>query len=137
MDFFIFRGWLFTSLRKQVCYGTLGCFSTSHPFTNSKGMLPRPPDVIDTTFRLFTRSSTPDYEDLVLTDQHKKCAWKSLCEPKDIKLIIHGYMDSADKQWVKDMIKALLEHVSPFPNNLQTLRYTVGKIQILCLPLPE
>lgn len=104
------EGWLFSSARKQVCYGKLGCFQTGYPFTNSKGMFPRSPDVIGTKFLLFTRSSAPKYEELILTDQHKKCSWESFCRRKQTKLIIHGYMDSVEKQWVKDMVAALLKH---------------------------
>ncbi|XP_053394887.1 inactive pancreatic lipase-related protein 1-like isoform X2 [Mercenaria mercenaria] len=108
--FSLARGWLFSRMSNEVCYGKLGCFSKEYPFTNAKGMLPRPPKVIGTKFLLFTRNSTQEYEELVLTDRQKKCAWKSLCKLKQIKVIIHGYMDSVEKQWVKDMVGALLKH---------------------------
>ncbi|XP_060583369.1 inactive pancreatic lipase-related protein 1-like, partial [Ruditapes philippinarum] len=95
---------------KEVNYGTLGNFSIDYPFTNTKGLFPRSPNYIDTKFLLFTRNSTEGYEELVITDRQKKCAWKSFCKLKQIKVIIHGYMDFVDRPWVGEMIKALLKH---------------------------
>ncbi|XP_053395754.1 pancreatic triacylglycerol lipase-like [Mercenaria mercenaria] len=85
----------------EVCYGALGCFSNSYPFTNARGKLPESPGDIGTTFFLFTRYSSTEYVEL---------APSTLTEPKPIILIIHGYAQSAQKQWVKDMVTELLEN---------------------------
>ncbi|WAR23864.1 LIPR1-like protein [Mya arenaria] len=103
-----FEGWLFTS-KKKVCYGSLGCFSAAKPFTNAGGQLPRAPDVISTRFFLFTRNNSDIPEELLLNDNIRKCGWKSFCESKDIRIIIHGYMDSIERPWVKKMARTLLK----------------------------
>ncbi|XP_052776835.1 inactive pancreatic lipase-related protein 1-like [Mya arenaria] len=102
------NGWLFTS-KKKVCYGSLGCFSAAKPFTNAGGQLPRAPDVISTRFFLFTRNNSDIPEELLLNDNIRKCGWKSFCESKDIRIIIHGYMDSIERPWVKKMARTLLK----------------------------
>ncbi|XP_053395947.1 pancreatic triacylglycerol lipase-like [Mercenaria mercenaria] len=93
------EGLFYTS--SEVCYGPLGCYSNSYPFTNARGKLPESPGDIGTTFFLFTRNSSTEYVELVPS---------TLTEPKPIILIIHGYTESAQKQWVKDMVAELLEH---------------------------
>ncbi|XP_053395946.1 pancreatic lipase-related protein 2-like [Mercenaria mercenaria] len=93
------EGWWFQS--PQVCYGDLGCFSLSYPFINTFGKLPKSPSEIDTKCFLFTRSSSMNFEELVPS---------SLNELKPIKMIIHGFAESAEKQWVEDMVTELLEY---------------------------
>lgn len=102
--------WLFPVIPNDVCYGTLGCFSRAAPFTNTGGLLPKSPEAIGTKFLLFTRNSSTDPEELVLTDRIRKCMWKSFCRQNEIKLIIHGYMDSVERLWVKKMVRELLKH---------------------------
>ena len=47
--------------RADVCYGALGCFTTSGPFGVSiarpVSLLPQAPEVVDTIFYLYTRSN--------------------------------------------------------------------------------
>ena len=107
----LFAGWLFTPKTNQVCYGTLGCFSGDAPFTNANGILPRAPDVINTRFFLLTRNNS-DLEELLINDKVRKCGWRSFCEQREIKFIIHGYIDSIERPWMKKMAERLLEHVS-------------------------
>ncbi|XP_053394970.1 pancreatic triacylglycerol lipase-like [Mercenaria mercenaria] len=97
--FSLAEGWFYD--KSEVCYGTLGCFNNRYPFTNALGKLPESPEVIDTKFFLFTRTSPTDYVELVPS---------TLTELKPIKLIIHAYTESAQKQWVKDMVAELLEN---------------------------
>ncbi|KAL4236747.1 hypothetical protein ACF0H5_005131 [Mactra antiquata] len=102
-------GWFFKKKNDTVCYGTLGCFSSKHPFTNTDGLLPHSPEVIGTKFFLFTNSSIDNYEELIMTDNQRRCSWKSFCTSNQIIMIIHGYLDHVGKPWVQRMVKEFLK----------------------------
>lgn len=92
---------------KQVCYGDLGCFIDTQPFSGVPArplaLLPESPDKVGAKFTLFTRQNRQDgvvirYDTL-----------SQLYKPElRTKFITHGFLHNANKKWVVDMKDALL-----------------------------
>ena len=96
-----------TQERADVCYDNIGCFTNSGPFSVSIArpisVLPQAPEVIDTTFYLYTRQnqyypSTIGYDfDSVYFNPEN-----------NVKVIVHGFIDNAFKTNFQDMKNAFL-----------------------------
>ena len=97
-----------------MCYDSLGCFSSRHPYTNTPGILPRDPDDIGARF-LLTREDTEDrYENIGISSHQRTLPCQTLNSRVTTKIIIHGYIHSVEEQWVINMVKELLKHVSHY-----------------------
>lgn len=104
------NGWLFPKDPFKVCYDSLGCFSSRHPYTNTPGILPRDPDDIGTRF-LLTRDDTEDkYENIGISSHQRTLPCQTFNSRVPTKIIIHGYIHSVEEQWVINMVKELLKH---------------------------
>ncbi|KAL4235573.1 hypothetical protein ACF0H5_003969 [Mactra antiquata] len=93
--------------RATVCYDNLDCFSNDAPFDNTEGILPQTPDVINTTFRLFTDKCR---RSVVLHPDDTR-AMRS-CEvnvEQPVKFIVHGFLQYGRVQWIRDMVAELLK----------------------------
>ena len=94
----------------QRCYGDLGCFSTLIGLP----ALPQSPDHIQTNFLLFTRASRTHATHVVARDPstwHNSLGQGHFSSHRDTKLIIHGFVDHGNKEWVKRMKDELLKKV--------------------------
>ncbi|KAK3579098.1 hypothetical protein CHS0354_022117 [Potamilus streckersoni] len=100
------RGWFFWS--RNVCYEKVGCFTSAYPFTNTKGLLPQPPEEIDTRFLLFTHRNPHRPVEIRVEDPLPWNQFRHFNRDHQTKVIIHGYFDSSDKHWVGEMVNALL-----------------------------
>ena len=93
--------------RADVCYANIGCFTNSGVFGVSiarpVSLLPQAPEVIDTTFYLYTREnqyypSTIGYDfDSVYFNP-----------ASSVKIIVHGFIDTALKTYIQDVKNAFL-----------------------------
>ncbi|GAB6028920.1 hypothetical protein CHUAL_004718 [Chamberlinius hualienensis] len=94
------------------CYGEYGCYSLGGNFyalARPINVFPLNPEVINVTFYLYNRYNFAgekifDYNNLIdLTNS-------SFCESCETKIIIHGFIESTVKPWVKSLAKELLKH---------------------------
>lgn len=87
------------------CYGDLGCFSDRPPFggtqIRSKGFIPESPEEVNTIFSLFTRRGS----NVIITADNVPVAYNSSLPTK---FIIHGFIQNADRSWIRDMKNTLL-----------------------------
>lgn len=92
----------------DTCYGEYGCFTTSKPFGGTLqrpfALLPDRPGVIGTTFYLYTRSTRKTRTEI---SRYTSLGDWSVNRPT--KFIVHGFLDSANKQWWIDMKNAILD----------------------------
>ncbi|KAL3869913.1 hypothetical protein ACJMK2_042535 [Sinanodonta woodiana] len=100
------RGWFFWS--RNVCYEKVGCFTSAKPFTNTNGLLPQPPEEIDTRFLLFTHRNPHRPVEIRVEDPLPWNQFHHFNKEHSTKVIIHGYLDSPEKHWVGEMVNALL-----------------------------
>jgi hypothetical protein len=93
-------------LSKEVCYGDLGCFTDSYPFSGSLqrplALLPDKPERIATKFKLFNRNTLSG---VVITASNFSTNYINTI---DTKLICHGFLDTSNKKWIIDMKNAIL-----------------------------
>lgn len=93
-------------LSKEVCYGELGCFTDSYPFSGSLqrplALLPDKPERIATKFKLFNRNTLSG---VVITASNFSTNYINTI---DTKLICHGFLDTSNKKWIIDMKNAIL-----------------------------
>ena len=107
-----FDWWMFKYNAREKCFGDLGCFSSSSPYTNTQGLLPRSPRKLSTKFLVTNRDLDGRVREIVINAQNTTKECNLLLKNKETKLIIHGYRHSVHKKWVKDMTSALLTYVS-------------------------
>ena len=107
---YLFVGWLFKKDPFKVCYGSLGCFSSRYPYSNTLAILPRSPSVIGTKFLLVTRENDGK-EELIQNDINDTIACGKFRHDRPTKMIIHGYIHTVDAAWVRKMVIELLKHV--------------------------
>lgn len=91
----------------SVCYGEVGCFDRLGGKFSHFASSPKSPEVIGTTFLLYSRLNKDepvvlDYADnATLNGTHFK-------ETKELVFVIHGFGASASKKWVLNMKEAFL-----------------------------
>ncbi|XP_007518537.1 inactive pancreatic lipase-related protein 1 [Erinaceus europaeus] len=93
---------------KEVCYEGLGCFSDSEPWAGTAirplKVLPWSPEKIDTRFLLYTNENPNNFQILLPSDPSTIEASNFKTDRKT-RIIIHGYIDKGDENWVSDMCK--------------------------------
>ena len=97
--------------KDNVCYPRIGCFSNDPPFTNSWHQLPESPEKIGLQLFLFTRQN-PQQGQTFQYDSAGSLVHTNFDHIKDVKVIIHGYLNNGSEQWNNDLKDALLRHVS-------------------------
>ncbi|GAB6025976.1 hypothetical protein CHUAL_011945 [Chamberlinius hualienensis] len=90
-----------------VCYDDLGCFRDEGPF-DYLDTLPQQPERIGTKFLLFT-SANPDTAVTLHYDNVSSMYNPLFNRSQPIKLMVHGFGSSCQKQWAIEMRKALLQ----------------------------
>lgn len=91
----------------QVCYGSLGCFQS---YSNIP--TPQSPSHIATKFLLHVRgSSTAQALPSVGYSSHIDGWTATFDSSKQTKVIIHGYLDNGDRDWVEQMTAELFKKV--------------------------
>ncbi|KAK6189126.1 hypothetical protein SNE40_005164 [Patella caerulea] len=85
----------------RTCYPRLGCFSIQSPFNNT-GMFPQDPGFIGTVFKLYT-SENPVQPLTLTTDD-----LAGLNPQEETKVIIHGFMQDWDVDWLHRAATAFL-----------------------------
>ncbi|XP_068114974.1 pancreatic lipase-related protein 2-like [Hyperolius riggenbachi] len=97
-----------------MCYGELGCFSNCPPygFTPERpiGLFPWPPEMVRTRFLLFTRENLNRFQ-VVRASNVSTVGTTNFNSSRKTIFIIHGFLETGNKEWLVDMCKALL-HVS-------------------------
>lgn len=94
------------------CYGIFGCFPVDVPWISEhrpEGVFPQPPSTINTKFHVYTQHNRwlPKYLDL---NQPHEVKFSGIDRDGTIYVIAHGYIDSGDHQWIKNMMNALLDN---------------------------
>lgn len=93
----------------MVCYRNYGCFRDEGAF-DYLDTLPVSPEIINTTFTLFTRELKTgellDYLNVSSLTNSK------MSNGRPIKIIIHGFGSSGKRPWVVQMTEALIYMVS-------------------------
>ncbi len=95
-------------LSKEICYGDLGCFTDSYPFSGSLqrpfALLPDKPERIATKFKLFNRNSLSG---IIISALNIS---SNYIDSVDTKIICHGFLDTSNKKWIIDMKDAILSN---------------------------
>lgn len=94
----------------MVCYRNFGCFRDEGPF-DYLDTLPASPDLINTTFTLYTRRTGQTGYKLDYTNATALAA-APILSSVPIKVVIHGFGSSGKRPWVLQMTEALLYMVS-------------------------
>ncbi|XP_076321479.1 pancreatic lipase-related protein 2-like isoform X3 [Tachypleus tridentatus] len=93
---------------KVVCYTRfVWCFSDESPF-EYWDTLPETPEIIETTFNLYTRHNRLEGESLHY-DNKSSLKVSQFNASNPVKIIIHGFGGSAANAWVGQMVEAMLE----------------------------
>ncbi|KAF8788388.1 Pancreatic triacylglycerol lipase like protein [Argiope bruennichi] len=97
-------------VEKTACYHDLGCFSNGppfyHPVYRPLSLPPQPPEVVQTTFLLYTRRNK--HRPIFLTRRNVK---KSTFDPSSLtRIIIHGFNDNqALTSWFQRLKDVILD----------------------------
>lgn len=101
---FLFTIFLFAN-GGTVCYEPFGCFSDEAPFDHYLMTNPKHPSQVKTSFTVHTpqrRRTFADFSDRTVAQTAK------ILEGRNLKIILHGLLESSDKAWVRTMTKGLL-----------------------------
>ncbi|XP_015786678.1 pancreatic triacylglycerol lipase [Tetranychus urticae] len=90
---------------EMVCYRNIGCFRDEGPF-DYLDTLPAAPEVINTTFTLYTRLNPIEGSLIDLTNTTSSL--NDFKESGPVKIIIHGFGSTGRDPWVLQMTEALL-----------------------------
>ncbi|EDW29699.1 GL14903 [Drosophila persimilis] len=101
-----------SDINEVKCFGVYGCFPINGPWntvTRSINVHPQKPSEIEPHFTLYTRRALdqPKYLDLNDPDSVQNMG---INRKGKIYLLVHGYLESGEIQWMLDMAKALLKH---------------------------
>ncbi|KAI8774315.1 Pancreatic lipase- protein 2 [Biomphalaria glabrata] len=94
---------------RGVRYSRLGCFTLDPPFNNTQ-WLPQSPSVVNTRFLLYTRHN-PTTGHRLDADNSSSITSSHLTGDKDIKILIHGFLQYGSMEFLVNMTEALL-HVA-------------------------
>nr|XP_027204822.1 pancreatic triacylglycerol lipase-like [Dermatophagoides pteronyssinus] len=95
------------------CFEPYGCFRITEPFRTIYrpiNLIPEPPNAIKIAFYLRTRNNPTLAERLPYSHTNEFLISKYFRPESDLKIIIHGYLESSDEYWVNEMSMALLNH---------------------------
>ncbi|KAM4636062.1 pancreatic lipase-related protein 2-like [Discoglossus pictus] len=97
---------------EEDCYEYPKCFPNDGPWSTLKRHCPMPepqsPEKVNTTFHLYTRKN--NYTSQVLSARNlTSISSSNFNTSKMTYFIIHGYMENAEKTWVKEMCWRLLQ----------------------------
>ncbi|KAL5016127.1 hypothetical protein ScPMuIL_005716 [Solemya velum] len=99
--------------RSSICYGDLGCFSTSGAFTDFPNrilsLLPRSPQQLDVRFRFYNRNNR-NTSTLLDVDNGGTITASGFDPQKKTKFVIHGFIDGGQSLWMLRMKDELLIH---------------------------
>ncbi|XP_037078473.1 LOW QUALITY PROTEIN: pancreatic triacylglycerol lipase-like [Pollicipes pollicipes] len=98
-----------TALVKK-CYGIYGCFAITKEWISLSrpiSVLPQSPKAINVKFCLYTTNNPTECERMY--DDIQSIGTSSFMAGKPVKFLVHGYLDSGEKRWIKRMVAALLE----------------------------
>ena len=85
----------------RICYDNYGCFTDKH----TELALPDEPSKVNTTFILYNRANG-NVEETFSTQAEPTSSY----DPKlSTKFIVHGFRNSARKQWIIDMKDQILK----------------------------
>ncbi|XP_064607037.1 pancreatic lipase-related protein 2-like [Liolophura sinensis] len=94
--------------KNNVCYDNLGCFDTSSPFDNAWKYLPQSPESVNVNFKLYTRND-PETGKVLNENDPDTVTTADFDAEKDIKFLIHGYVDHGNAPWVLNMSRMFLQ----------------------------
>ncbi|XP_043197105.1 pancreatic triacylglycerol lipase-like isoform X1 [Amphibalanus amphitrite] len=100
-----------TALIKQ-CYGVYGCFAITNEWISLSrpiSVLPQSPKTLNVKFCLFTPENPTECQRMYDHDI-ESIQSSSFMADAPVKFIVHGYLDSGEKRWIKRMVAALLDH---------------------------
>ena len=94
---------------REVCYGEVGCFPL-RSYCGEDIFLPQPPEHIDTTFLLYTANQTGQ----AITYHMRRAQFfnRGFNSSLETKIIIHGFIYSANGAGITDIRDAFLAQVS-------------------------
>lgn len=92
--------------RSQMCYDGLDCFSNEFPFNNTDNLLPNSPEIIKTTFRLFTKTCKGPH--IIVAGDPRALPDCGFNPSEPLKIVVHGFLQHGQVQWVRDMVNELL-----------------------------
>ena len=104
--FIIFCSLISLSLGIHVCWDGYGCFTNEPPFWDiyrPLSFIPQSPSTIATKFLLFTKQN-PNSGVYITSNSPSS----NFGANKMTRFIVHGFLDTINKQWVIDMKNALL-----------------------------
>ncbi|EHA99630.1 Pancreatic lipase-related protein 2 [Heterocephalus glaber] len=97
---------------KEICYAHLGCFSNEKPWAGTLqrpiNILPSSPESINTRFLLYTNENQNNYQLITATDPATIEASNFNLDRKT-RFIIHGFIDSGEKNWLADMCRRMFQ----------------------------
>lgn len=85
------------------CFEPYGCFRITEPFRTIYrpiNLIPEHPNSIKIAFYLRTRSNPTVPERLVYNENSEFLVSKYFRSESDLKMIVHGYLESSDEYWV-------------------------------------
>ncbi|XP_057336467.1 pancreatic lipase-related protein 2-like [Microplitis mediator] len=95
------------------CYGELGCLdipnSWYHLIYRPMNVFPMPREVINTSFILYTNDN-PSEGQLLVASKNSSSKGSSFDPKRETKFIIHGFIDTPQNDWIKDLKNELLQH---------------------------
>ncbi|XP_069835801.1 pancreatic triacylglycerol lipase-like isoform X2 [Dendropsophus ebraccatus] len=96
---------------KTECFDDMICVSNDHPYwtlTRLISIFPQSPEEINTRLLLFTVNNTDQYQ-IIKPRNFSSLLQSHFDSSKNSVFIIHGYRDSGDAPWLKDMCQAILK----------------------------
>lgn len=94
--------------KDKVCYEHVGCFSNQDRLTVPTSF-PSEPEKVNTKFLLYSRSNRNSPERLDYRPNSPLGRLTQFQQRKPLKLLVHGFFESGNIQWIKDIKDALLD----------------------------
>lgn len=94
--------------KDKVCYEHVGCFSNQDRLTVPSSF-PSEPEKVDTKFLLYSRSNRKSPVRLDYRPNSPLGRLTQFQQRKPLKILVHGFFESGDTQWIKDIKDALLD----------------------------
>lgn len=94
--------------KDKVCYEHVGCFSNQDRLTVPSSF-PSEPEIVNTKFLLYSRSNRKSPERLDYRPNSPLGRLTQFQQRKPLKLLVHGFFESGDTKWIKDIKDALLD----------------------------
>lgn len=94
--------------KDKVCYEHVGCFSNQDRLTVPTSF-PSEPEDVKTKFLLYSRSNRDSPVRLDYRPSSPLGRLTQFQQRKPLKLLVHGFFESGDIDWIKDIKNALLD----------------------------